>query len=78
MRINENYTVETDSNGCTLVCTTPKTGEMKHDKREMYHYPTIKHCLVRFLELEQKGTKGVAECIKITNDALLTIKAIKM
>lgn len=80
MKIDENYSIQTDDNNCTLVFSEQRTREKKDDTTEEYtfedrwYYPTVYHCLKRYLQLAQKEAKDVEDCIRLTEETFKKLK----
>jgi hypothetical protein len=83
MVLNENWSINTeDANNCTLTfqegrvrTKTDGTTENYTFKDEWY-YPTILHCLKKYVEITQKETDDIKQCIAVTEQTFKNLEKI--
>jgi len=69
MKINENWRIDTDGEGCTLIFSEKrirKDGKNKGEEftfEEPYYYPTVKSCLVAYLNKSLEDSQDVKDCL---------------
>ncbi len=81
--IDNNFRIETDGYGCSLIQTEDKTRiNAKTNETESYtvttpyHFLTVEQCLNRYLQLQQEPCKTVLEVLQAIKDAKLTITQV--
>lgn len=81
MKIDNNYSIDSSKEGCTLICTETKTRENKKTKESEeyvvetpYYYSTVEQCLVKYLTLCQENAEDVEDCIALTRRVSEEIK----
>lgn len=83
MKIDNNYRIDTDGAGCTLIFSETRqrkkkdTGE-KEDYifEDQWYFGTVRQCLNKYIDLVQERASNVDECIKLTEEAAITIKGL--
>lgn len=73
MRIDDNYKIDFDNMGATLIYeelrTRMKDGEeIKYTYTDKWYYLNIQQCLNKYLDLAIGNTEDVKECIKKINE----------
>lgn len=70
MKINENWSIDSSDEGCTLTFSETRIKNKDTEKEEEflfktpYYYPTIKTALVAYLNKSLEKSKDVEDCIK--------------
>ena len=84
MNLDKNYRINfEDANNCILEFFEMRTRTKKDGASEEYEfvdqwfYPSVKFCLIKYLELKQKDSKDIKDCIRITREVEERIKLIK-
>ena len=49
----------------------------EYNFKDVFYFPTINDCLVKYLKIVQKSSKDVEDCIRITNDTFNKIRSLK-
>ena len=83
LKIDDNYRVEYDgANNYTLIyegqkiATKGKNEGQLITEKEEYYYPSVYHCLKRYLMLKQGESETVEEYIKITERVFEQLKEL--
>jgi hypothetical protein len=68
IKINNNYSIKPDGNGCTLYFETEKEREKegkleKYIVRDNWHFLTVKQCLERYVQLSLEDCEDVKEVL---------------
>ena len=70
MVINENWRINTDNEGCTLIYSEEKVRQEGKDKGQIYlyeqkyYYPSVATCLKAFLNKSLEDSVDVKDCLE--------------
>ena len=77
LQINKNWKIEINSDNCELIYNEEKERKgVPYIAETGYNYPTVYHCLKKYLLLAQSEAKTVEEIILKTDKALEELKLI--
>ncbi len=71
MIITQNWRIDTDNEGCTLIYSEEKVRQEGKNKGETYlfeqpyYYPTVYHCLKAYLNKSLEDAKDVKDCVAL-------------
>ncbi len=85
IKINENYSINTSRDGCSLVAVHTKQKEEVVDKvktgkivdyvvKDIYYYSTVEQCLNKFLSLEIEDVESIEGILMKIQEVKLLIK----
>ena len=79
--INQNFKINTDGNGCTLIHTEQKTRINKETEQpepyttdQDYHFLNVEQCLNKYLDLVAEPCENVLEVLMAIRSGRLEIK----
>lgn len=82
LKIDENYHIEFDEHNYTLVFSEEKIAEKgknigeKYTAETQYYYPSVYHCLKRYLDLKTKEAKDVETCVNLIEETYEKLKKL--
>jgi hypothetical protein len=84
MRIDDNYTINCDGNGCSLLFEeqrdrlNKKTGEQEsYTFKSQWHYLSVPQCLRKYTELSIETSKDLKDVLNKLEEINTTINQIK-
>jgi hypothetical protein len=83
LKIDDNWSIETDQNNCTLIfrekriATKGKNAGEEFEFTDEFYYPSVYTALKRYLLEKQKDADDVQDCIRITEDTFEKLKTLK-
>ena len=77
LKINDNWRIEVNNDNCELIHSEEKERKgVPYIAESGYNYPTVYHCLKKYLLLAQSDAKNVEEVVLKTDKALEELKSV--